>query len=580
MHFFPFHPGLRTGFILFLAFLLPVSFASESSAAIPPTDTNQQAGVLSEKILEEKKDTLEEITDFPAVEYEPEEGQESTLPQLEFKVQRILLKGNTIFTTEQLAPDIAPYENQMVTVTRLNELASKIETIYRAKGYITTYVYLPPQEVDDESVTIHVIEGKVGEIKSDGNRYFSDPYILKYSEVHKGEILYYDNIRRTIRSINRNPDLNVRVVLSAGDDFETTDVLFKVKDRYPIHFGASVTNEGTPAIGEENYGFTVRHNNATGNHDTLLLGTAFAKELGVAYAQYLIPIPEIDWKFVGGMSHAQVSPKKNLEPFGVNSASMTYSGRLQRNLYQTEYLLVDFDFGMDVKKSRTRVLSQSFRKEHLNILASGVNMTFINPDGKGNMRLHHEFSWGLPIWGAHVETVPEASRQGVEPDFFRYRVTFSGNRLLNFGGHRFEWQTRFQIPSNKLPSQEALYFGGASSIRGYPEGDMLADTGVVMRHDYFVPVWFLPANWRVPGQVKPLKDQLELVGFADYGHAEVRGPSALEVSRRDLAGVGAGLRYAISKDIWARFDWGFVVGDRALTEGGDSQFHFRFQYES
>ena len=553
--------------------LSPGSFCAEL-----PADTDfEEAGVTEKRVIDELQKTLEDAPEIPEIEEERPKKREGAVPELRFFVRAIAVEGNTIIPSSEFQDIVQGYENREVTVSELNELAARIEKIYRDSGFITAYVYVPPQKVENEKVLIRVIEGKVARILVEGNRHYSTDTIVALSGFKQGEVLKYDKLRGALRNINRNPDLSSRVILSAGEAPETTDVTFKVTDRFPVHFGASADNYGNESAGKEHYGFSARHNNLTGIQDILLTGVVFARDLGVGYAQYLAPIRGSDFKFVGGASCAQAVPQKELEPLGVNSTSQTYFGRVRKTIFQTDSVFIDADFGMDVKESRTKVLSGTFRRNRLRIFRLKPELVVL--DSQGYTRFESDFGFSTKGLGAAVHTDPEAARQGVDASFFRYHGSVTRSQKTKLG-HRYMLKSDFQVSSNKLPAEEAFYMGGASSVRGYPEGDYLADGGFFINFDYFMPLPLVPADWKLPYSSMPLKQQVEWVAFVDEGYGRVRGPSALETKERHMAGIGTGLKIQIQPHVFARLEWGFAIGDDPRTEGGRSQFNFRIQFET
>ena len=111
--------------------------------------------------------------------------------------------------------------------------------------------------------------------------------------------------------------------------------------------------------------------------------------------------------------------------------------------------------------------------------------------------------------------------------------------------------------------------GGATSVRGYPEGDYFADEGILARLDYLVPVFLLPKG--------RLQDASKFVLFLDKGYGPLRAVTGEERTTRNLLGVGFGLLFQPGKGFSARLEWGFSLGDRPLTDDSRRVIHFRLQ---
>ncbi len=56
-----------------------------------------------------------------------------------------------------------------VTLGILHLIAQEITSLYSIKGYILARAYVPEQEIENGTVTIQVVEGKLGKIEVIGN---------------------------------------------------------------------------------------------------------------------------------------------------------------------------------------------------------------------------------------------------------------------------------------------------------------------------------------------------------------------------------------------------------------------------
>jgi len=545
----------------------------------PTFSPSEDANVIESKILKEVKERLEREPG-PAEVDEQERVITEDESEVRFSVRNIHLDGNDIIPTEELRPLLELYEGKETTLAGLKHLAEGIQQEYRHRGYITTFVFIPPQRIEDGQVQIKVIEGKVGDIRVEGNRYFRKKLILAYSEIEKGEVLQYSELRKYLYDLNQNPDREARAILRPGKESGTTDIIVNIKDHFPLHVGFTMDNQGVKTSGDERFGFTLRDNNLFSFDDILLGGVVFGQNFGAVFTQYLLPIPAIQTKLIAGFSHAQVSPKEGLKPFSVNGTSETYFFRFEKALWDTTIGSVGFSFGLNAgyefKESRTKVLSGTFQRSRLRIARVGA--TIREEDRFGITNMSHEFAFGIDWMGAAVFVDPAASRQGVEPQFFRYRSSTTRNQRMPFGT-RARIHFEFQIPSHKLPSQEAFYLGGANTIRGYPEGDYLGDAGYLLNVEYFVPSFFFPKHWKLPFSDQNMRNQLQWVAFFDHGYGILRGPTARETYQRYLTGVGGGLRIGLFKNLFGRVEWAIGIGDHPQTEDRRSQFHFRLQLD-
>jgi hemolysin activation/secretion protein len=137
-------------------------------------------------------------------------------------------------------------------------------------------------------------------------------------------------------------------------------------------------------------------------------------------------------------------------------------------------------------------------------------------------------------------------------------------------------RTQLQIASHTLASSEQFQLGGADSVRGYPEGDYLADTGGVLSLDWVFPMYVIPKTWKLKGQDVPLRNQIEPVFFADVGGGKLKKILPGESKDKFLAGVGGGLRMNF-KSFAVRLEWAKAIGDKQTPGSGPATFYFTFQ---
>jgi len=335
-------------------------------------------------------------------------------------------------------------------------------------------------------------------------------------------------------------------------------------------------NQGSDSSGKQRLGFTLRDSNLTGLDDTLYTGTIFGRHFGSVFTNYVFPVPQTDTKLSFNFSHSQVNPKKYLKPLGVNGISQNYTGQIEQRVLWKDHMTLDLFSSLEFKESRTKILSGTYYRERLRILHAGASAHV--EDLWGATDIEAQGSFGVNGLGAAIHADPSNGRQGVDPAFFVLTGNFSRLQRLPYG-MMLNAKGNAQFPTEKLTSSEALYLGGANSVRGYPEGDYLADCGYYTNVELIVPSFFIPEGWHLPFVSQTLRSQIQLVAFWDEGYGRLRGPSDSEAANRFLMGAGGGLRIHLFRNIYARTEWACGIGDFPLTDSNRYQFHFRIQAE-
>ena len=537
-------------------------------------DVSSRPEVVKERARKEIEKKKEPSEKEPQIQ-PPPEAPLPTAPQgPSLLLRQVILKGNTVRSSAQLDFLIAPYRNRQVTVQQLQDLAQAIQREYRSRGYLTTVAFVPPQQIEEGRVVIQVLEGRLGELIIEGQRYFSATQIRREWPLRMGEVLRYQPMRRSLQRMNANPDRKVQALLRPGETTGTTNVVLKVQDRFPGHAGVFLDNEGTKSIGKDRAGWTIKYDNLFGRDHAVTLGMVGGRHFGAGFAQYDVPIGSAGTRVALSATHSQVSPRRQFKPFGVNGTSETYTAAVTQPLIVQDSVHLNLRAALDFLESRTKVLSEPSRRERLRVvrLESDVRLT----DSNGTWTLGPELSFGIKGLGASSEHNPMASRTGAPPNFAKFRCDVTRAQRLP-GSTQLIVSILGQLSGSKLTPQEQLYLGGATSVRGYPEGDYLADQGVVARLDYLVPSYGVPLGWRIPGVKGFLRDMLRYIFFLDKGYGRLRGATGTEHVSYNPMGVGVGLLFREIGGFTLRLEWGYSIGDRPLTDDSRSAFHFRFQ---
>ena len=129
------------------------------------------------------------------------------------------------------------------------------------------------------------------------------------------------------------------------------------------------------------------------------------------------------------------------------------------------------------------------------------------------------------------------------------------------------------MTNDRLPPSEQFRLGGAFSVRGYSEGEYLSDYGAFITNEIYVPSYFFPKDWKLPYAKQPLREQIQGVGFFDFGGGALRGARVGEEHNRSLAGMGLGVRMRLFDKVFARAQWATPTGS-SPRNGDDSAFYY------
>lgn len=514
----------------------------------------------------------------PVIETEAEELPPDAGIETSFFVREIAVEGKTNLKTEEVEAAIAPYRNQNLTLSGLQEAARALTQRIRAKGYVTTRVYVPPQKIENGVARLKVLEGKLGKAIVRGNKRFKERLIRRQVTTKPGEILRYNQIEHDLLRLNTHPDREIRAVLVPGEISETTDVLLDVKETFPFHAGYSFDNQGTLLTGRLRHGAILAHSNLLGFDDILqsrFLITDGGHFAGVSL-DYLFPLTRatdlvFDYTYVETRLGGSFNDQK------IRGEAAIYSLTFLHRWIDTGTLEGSLFAGFDFKQIETTENRFANSRDDLRVLRLGPQ--FVTRDPWGRTFLTNEFAFGFDkILGASDKVDSNSSRKEAGGQYFRSVLEFG--RLQKLPKELFLlFRLAGHFTPDKLPSSEQMRVGGAETVRGYPEGDFLGERGLNSSVEIRFPSFFIPRSWKFTKSEALLRDSLQFLGFFDLARVESKGAPENQTANRTLAGIGGGVRFNLSRKILgrnvaARIDWGWPVGEHPTGEKKNPRIHF------
>lgn len=557
-------------FLLFILFLsLPSIIYSQ---AAPEKSTRQ------DNLLNEKEEQFKRSLTAPSEEARPQ----VPLPQVplpaeketRFFVKKINLEGVKSFPPSSFDSILKDYEGREVSLNDLYLLSRKIEEEYLRRGVIAA-VFLPQQRTAENTITLSVVEAKMGKLKIQEETFFKKKQLERYWKIPEGGVLKYDSISQSLQMMNKNPDRKVKLTLKAGEAPETSDVILTQETNFPVHFFSTYDNDGVVATGRSRVNLGIRDNNLLGLDDILLGGYIFGRDFDGKYIYHNLPLGYNGTSLLYGYSYNRSSPSKEFSALRIRSRSREASLSMHQDLFRKGNYFGEAFFGFLASDRNISTDSGVFSNDKLRIFNLGSSFYWNRPDSA--TVVSPQVFQGVNGFGSTSKNNPLASR-GAKPNFTKGNIDISHRRLIPFN---LEANTRLrgQVASTKLPVQEQFTLGGLDTVRGYPAGDYLADNAALLNLEILAPEFFIPEWMRLPYSDKPLKKETSLLAFLDYGLGQVRGRTDTEKKSVSFLGIGVGFRFMFYNQISLETTWGFAVGHEPLTEGGHSQFRIAINFQ-
>ncbi|MBI2510198.1 MAG: ShlB/FhaC/HecB family hemolysin secretion/activation protein, partial [Betaproteobacteria bacterium] len=131
-----------------------------------------------------------------------------------FTVNAFTFVGNTVYTGRQLKQLTERYMDMQLNLHDLTRAADVVTRFYRDNGYVFAHAVVPAQRVEKGIVRIEVIEGRVGQVRFEGNRRYSPQFLRqRLTRLVSGSLITSDNLEHDLLVLNDLPGVTARAVL-------------------------------------------------------------------------------------------------------------------------------------------------------------------------------------------------------------------------------------------------------------------------------------------------------------------------------------------------------------------------------
>jgi hemolysin activation/secretion protein len=251
---------------------------------------------------------------------------------------------------------------------------------------------------------------------------------------------------------------------------------------------------------------------------------------------------------VYGARYTKVLPKRSLAGFG---PATELEGRVVAGLevkaYKNSVVFFNQDFGNDVT---VRPLSIGYQgRVALDKGEANFAATLLRNIPGGSRGAQEDFN---------------AVRAGAKAGYSALRLAAAWSRAIGTG----DWQTRVlangQYSPDALVPGEQFGAGGSTSVRGFRERELAADSGLGLNLELYTPNLCSRSGW-----------QCRLLGFYDTAYGKRNKALPGELRSTTIAGAGIGLRFSVGSAASVQVDYGNVVKEGALTGADKDRLHVR-----
>jgi len=522
---------------------------------------------------------------------------------LRFDVMEFEVAGNSVLGAAAIQTALTPYTGYDKGVPDVEAAREALEKAYRDGGYATVVVEVPAQDVRSGVVKLAVVEGRVDQVRVRGAR-FVLPSEIKAAlpGLTEGAVPNVPVLQRELSDANSRTTRTVTPEFRAGQAPGTVDVDLMVEDKRPWGAAVEWSDQYNRSTDRWRTNASIHYDNLwqMGHSANLFLQTAPFEfnQIQVWSASYYAPIGYGRTSLLGYVvqSNTDVATVGGLAVLG---DGLTLGGRVMHTLQGSPKGTVQsLMIGVDYKDYMDQI--------GLIDPATGALLTFDTPVTYLPFTGQYRLLGGSPTYNYEISLggtfafdglvgdqdefggVPDnplapgdQSRPGKRADSEASFFFLSGSANYT---HRFGegWEAKtildWQLSAVPLISNEQFVLGGANSVRGYREAEVLGDSGLRVAMEIGRE---LPMAWA--GKEVDEAVTWRVSAFAEGGGAFLRRPLPGEESKFFLASVGVSTTFEVLDAVYGQLDLAYQFNDDPSHSGtpveddvGDLRLHVKF----
>jgi hemolysin activation/secretion protein len=468
-----------------------------------------------------------------------------------FTVNSFVFTGNTVFGQQALKRLIERYLDLQLNLYDLSRAADVVTRFYNENGYPVARAVLPAQKVEDGAVRIEVIEGRVGEVRFEGQRRHSPEFLARRLTATKpGSLITTQSLEHDLLLLNDLPGVTARAVLEPGKAFGTTDITIRIEEKLLSAF-AVPNNFGLKETGQWRLdaGFTL--NSPFGLGEQLSYYGVLAEDGLLRYDSltYSLPVTSHGTRLELLYSKSDYEVGGQFTALGLDGDSVTYEARVVHPYLRSRSQNLSFNAGARQSRLRQRVFGAQVSDDKVTLGNVGAIYNQIGRDAS------------LTNASAQVYSNNESNEPGNRADAVRLKLLLDANHLR---GITRDWdlyvRTAYGYSQDPLPDSEKFSFGGPGSVRGYRPSDLRGDGGVLFTSEMRRQV--------------PFAGMLGIAGiFYDAGVARFKAPGFVE-GTVTIQSIGANVTFYPRPGIQAKLEFAVPVGNTIASDGKNGRTWF------
>jgi hemolysin activation/secretion protein len=464
--------------ILTLSLLSLFTYSYGASTTELPLMNEQQR-----QLFEQLKGT---DTNIPSSKYalpneESEEINVTVTDGVVYPVREIVLHDNTLLSSGEVMAIINRYTHQDLGIRALTKLAKELTNLYIEHGYITSRVYLTPQDISDGVVDLYALEGSVEKVITDNSK-----TKLPFFGI-ANNALDLVKLENSLEQVNRLRSNKTTMNLIPGEGRGGSVVMLNTQETRPVFGNLGINNYGSDSTGKFQLSGGLTWENPLGISDifTANINTTDKHQEGKKsfgnFYTYGVPLGSCLWEAgfsrftydqtIHGLNNDFISHGESV----VASLTSTYK------LHHTQEYSIDINAQIAKKSNESRIEGTLIESSTYDLSVGNLGLKYVYRQPSWELYTLLNYYQGMNIFNPTTgRTLPN--------DFSKYTLSVGATKYLAMPlPITYQFSGFVQHSTDLLYSVEQISIGGAYSIRGFQKQGITGNSGWYTRNDLNIP---------------------------------------------------------------------------------------------
>jgi hemolysin activation/secretion protein len=532
----------------------------------PPPNDQQELRERNQQIARERQTKQEQTDVFLNKAENKEETLELPEEEVSFTITEIKLLGEKSEKFHWVQELLQKYQGRKIGKEGINILVKQASNAIIAKGYVTTRITIPEQDISKGVLTLELIPGFVEQIV------FEDPKATARWDnalpIKPGDLLNIRDIEQGLEQFKRVPSQDADIKIRPGKKIGQSDIVITMKRDKPWRLTLSTDDSGSEATGKIQMSTNLSIDNLFNDND--LFYASINNDLvhqgnkkGTDGKSIYYSIPYGYWTLSVGASqndYHQTITQYN-QSFKYSGENENVNFKVQKIIERSQTSKTQLSWAINKKISRSYIEDTEFTNQRKEVTSSTLGLYHRQYYGKTVLDYEVDYQWAVP-WFNSVLTENAAKDEPTT----KYRIWTVDTTLttpMKFGNSQgsYSLNIRGQYTNNTLFTTDQFSIGNRYTVRGFDgEETLTAEKGIYLRNEFSVPV---------------AQKQEMYIGI-DYGH--VAGPSAQGLVGKTLIGSAVGFRGSLGKASYDVFT-GWPIKKPTGFKTANQVFGFQINYQ-